>query len=652
MNKLILFILGHLIACISYSQDLEKLDSLEQAFQNENDSEKKARLAIEIAHETNHVDNDKAEKYAVIAINLAEKTENPEIIAESKSVRAMVYGSNGNFKKSVELELEALHIYEELNDYRKVASTTNNIANAYLGIDDYEKSEEYYKKSYDAAIICRDTNAMAVPLVGMSILYEQEGKTEEALKRTSEAAGLFESINRIDAMIVCYFNAADYAYSLKRHDEAENWLEKARKTNELIGNKYYSGSIKMMESRWAANDKKYNEAIINANLAIEDFKFINAQLDVKRAYKSLSEIYADAGKYRDAYQTILKFDELKDSLNEVNQAKAMEEMNAKYDKANNEKKIAALSHQAALSDLENKSSKRLLNFAIGGSAVLLVLVIVALNAYFQKQKTAAVLADKNMIIEEKNREILDSIRYAKRIQNAIIPSDDIVNRYLANSFVYYRPKDIVAGDFYWMEIINNKILFAVADCTGHGVPGAMVSVVCNNALNRAVREFNLEQPGKILDKTKELVVETFSKSKENVRDGMDITLCCWDPKTNEIEWAGANNPLYIIRKESEELEIINPDKQPIGQFENSYHYTNHKVNLFTGDTLYLFSDGFVDQFGGLEGKKYKYARFRNFLLSHFKKNMKEQHDLFEHEFLSWKGELEQLDDICIIGVRV
>jgi ligand-binding sensor domain-containing protein/serine phosphatase RsbU (regulator of sigma subunit) len=254
------------------------------------------------------------------------------------------------------------------------------------------------------------------------------------------------------------------------------------------------------------------------------------------------------------------------------------------------------------------------------------------------------------IIETAHSEIKDSINYAKRIQTAILPSDKLFKASLPKSFVFYLPKDIVAGDFYWMESRENQTIFAAADCTGHGVPGAMVSVICNNGLNRAVREFGLSEPGQILDKTRELIISEFEKSEEEVKDGMDIALCSLENKT--LKYAGAHNPLWIIQKAGEEVIEIKADKQPIGKYAEEKPFTTHQVDLQDGDTVYIFSDGFVDQFGGDKGKKFKAKNFKQFLLSIADQPIEKQKQSIQKAFEDWKGQLEQLDDVCVIGVRV
>ena len=270
--------------------------------------------------------------------------------------------------------------------------------------------------------------------------------------------------------------------------------------------------------------------------------------------------------------------------------------------------------------------------------------------YTSKLKEEAQIKDREARerLEEKNKEILDSINYAKRIQSAILPSNRAVKAYLKESFVLYKPKDVIAGDFYWLEYHDNKTYFAAADCTGHGVPGAMISLVCNNALNRSVREYNLSDPGKILDNTKELVVEEFGKSDENVKDGMDIALCCIEG--DKLKYAGAYNPLWLVR--DKKLQKIGADRQPIGSFEYSKPFKSHEIKLKKGDSIYVFSDGFMDQFGGERGKKYKSLKFQDFLLSIQEENMRKQRELLNNEIEEWRGELEQIDDICIMGVRI
>jgi serine phosphatase RsbU (regulator of sigma subunit) len=256
--------------------------------------------------------------------------------------------------------------------------------------------------------------------------------------------------------------------------------------------------------------------------------------------------------------------------------------------------------------------------------------------------------DAEELVSQKNQDITDSINYAKRIQAAILPANQQIIDSFNESFILYLPKDIVAGDFYWLEKTKDTILFAVADCTGHGVPGAMVSVICNNGLNRCVREYNITQPSKILDKTREIVIQEFAKSKEDIQDGMDIALC--SIKGNKLNYSGANNPLIIIR--NKEVIQIKADRQPIGKYIRAEDFTNHTLDIQKDDMIYIFSDGFADQFGGKKCKKYRLTNLLILLTKISTKVLSEQHTILKEEFLSWKGTEDQIDDVCVMGVRV
>lgn len=265
------------------------------------------------------------------------------------------------------------------------------------------------------------------------------------------------------------------------------------------------------------------------------------------------------------------------------------------------------------------------------------------------ERTEEVVRQKH-IIEEKQHEILDSINYAKRLQEAILPPREFLTKYLRDCFILYKPKDIVAGDFYWAEEFEGKLFVAAADSTGHGVPGALVSIVCSNALNRTVKEFKETETGRILDKTRELVLETFEKSTSEVKDGMDVSLLCVDSKNKKIYWSGANNPLWYVQNNV--LNEIKPDKQPIGKTENPRPFTTHEIEYNEGTAFYLFTDGYADQFGGPKGKKFKYKQFSELLHSLVESPLNDQSRQVDKVFEKWKGDLEQVDDVCVIGIRI
>jgi serine phosphatase RsbU (regulator of sigma subunit) len=319
-----------------------------------------------------------------------------------------------------------------------------------------------------------------------------------------------------------------------------------------------------------------------------------------------------------------------------------------------------------------------------GFMLMLGLAFVLFRGYKNKQKANEIIfaqkeevelqkelaEQQKSIVEEKNHEIVDSINYAKRIQNTILPSNEQIKKLLPDSFVIFKPKDIVSGDFYWCDEKDDYVFFSAVDCTGHGVPGALVSVVGHNGLNRAIHEYGLTEPAEILNKLNEIVKQTFSHTSDSIKDGMDLALCRLDKKKMELQYAGANNPLYIIRQSKDptlenlsdrlmELENqdavlyeIKADKQPIGSYEYSKPFTNQVIKLSQNDTIYVFSDGFADQFGGMKGKKFMYKPFKRLLLTLFGAKMDQQKIDLDHAFNEWKGEMEQIDDVCIMGIKI
>ncbi|HCA82862.1 MAG TPA: hypothetical protein DEP18_03680 [Flavobacteriales bacterium] len=273
--------------------------------------------------------------------------------------------------------------------------------------------------------------------------------------------------------------------------------------------------------------------------------------------------------------------------------------------------------------------------------------------YKVRERTAEVVKQKE-VIEEKNKHITDSIVYAKRIQEAILPPEDVFKLHLRNSFVLYKPKDIVSGDFYWIERKENKILFAVVDCTGHGVPGAFMSIIGYNGLNQIVNEYNITQPAEILNNLNRIISATLKQRAEEskIRDGMDLSVCSIDLENHKLEYAGANNPIFIVR--NNEVIEVKADKQPIGNFvgEEDFRFTNKEIDLLPNDRLYVFSDGYADQFGGPRGKKLKYSTFRDLLIENCDLPMEEQKRVLDQMFETWRGDLEQIDDVCVIGVGI
>jgi serine phosphatase RsbU (regulator of sigma subunit) len=256
------------------------------------------------------------------------------------------------------------------------------------------------------------------------------------------------------------------------------------------------------------------------------------------------------------------------------------------------------------------------------------------------------------ILEEKNKDITDSITYAKRIQKALMASDSLLTKNLPEYFVLYKPKDIVSGDFYWAEKIDNKFLIATCDCTGHGVPGAFMSLLGVSFLNEITKERNIIQPDLIFNHLRNDIIKALNPegNEEEGKDGMDAVLCSFDFQKMELQFACANNPLWVFR--NNECIEFKPDKFPIGMQGELKSFSLQKLQLQKGDVIYTFTDGFADQFGGEKGKKFKYKQLNEKLSAISILPLAEQKKELEKTFDAWKGNLEQVDDVLVIGIRI
>jgi serine phosphatase RsbU (regulator of sigma subunit) len=330
------------------------------------------------------------------------------------------------------------------------------------------------------------------------------------------------------------------------------------------------------------------------------------------------------------------------------------EVQTKYETEKKELQIASLSKDKELNDTKLKEQRTLIYSVSAGLVLLLSLCFFIFRGYREKKKANAELEEKNGMIEEKNKDITDSINYAKRIQRAILTSESYLKKHLPEHFVLNKPKDIVSGDFYWSyETPDKKMIVVVADCTGHGVPGAFMSLIGASKLNEIVIERKITNPDRILNQLREEVINAMNPedADEISMDGMDVSICCFEPEQMKMQYAGANNPVYLVR--AEDLIVLKPDKFPVGKYSGDIMpFTNNSISVSKGDVVYLFSDGYADQFGGVDGKKFKYKHLQNLLKSLYSVSMEEQKKILDLTIEQWKGKMEQVDDILIIGIRL
>jgi serine phosphatase RsbU (regulator of sigma subunit) len=393
------------------------------------------------------------------------------------------------------------------------------------------------------------------------------------------------------------------------------------------------------------NYKSADEMFLAAERLLEkpeNFSFNKAFL-----YEHMLQTYKKAGVYQKAFEASEKYRFFMDEI-----SKQAQEKHAVFSKdiatlhfENTEKELEIVRQER---DQEKKDSQLtylgIAIFAIGIIALLLLL-------FTRKQnRSNKQLIKMNDTISEQRDQITSSIEYAKKIQKAILPSNELMKICLPFSYVFYEPRDIVSGDFYWVSSVDKKVLVACADSTGHGVPGAIVSMIGNNGLNNCINEYGLTKPSQILDALTKYVEETFDKSVDAVRDGMDIALCLIDFENNKLEYSGANIPLYTTR--GTELSVVKPDKQPIGKYEYRKPFTNHTINLVGVDNIYMCSDGIQDQFGGAKGKKFKIRRLKRLLMELSQQKLSRQKEMLKETFMEWKDGQEQVDDVCFIGITI
>lgn len=306
-------------------------------------------------------------------------------------------------------------------------------------------------------------------------------------------------------------------------------------------------------------------------------------------------------------------------------------------------------------------------FLINGGMLTLTVAIFCVflirNRYrltYKEIKSRLELAKSKELIEEKHEEVVrqkqeitDSINYARSIQRSLIPNEDVFNRHFKDSFVLFQPKDIVSGDFYWVYEKNNIIFYATGDCTGHGVPGGFMTMLGISFLAEIVEVKQIKNPAEILNLMRDKIISTLKQNGNfgESKDGMDITICCIDKNKNELIYSSANNPLYILNNKKE-LNIYKADKQPCGFYHEHKAFTSHIVKLEDGDCIYTFSDGFPDQFGGSNGKKYMHKQFKENLIKNSHLSFSEQKIKLHNSLSEWKGIQEQVDDVLVIGVKI
>lgn len=659
----------------------------------------KVILLNDIGWEVMYSNPDSAILISEKALVISKRVKWEKGIAASYGSLGSYYYLKSDYTKALDYYFRALKSNENSGNRKRAANNLNNIGIIYKEQANYEKALEYYSRALEIQREFGSKNGMANALNNIAGVHSSKGENESALKFYSEAAVFFEEAKNDIGLATSLNNIGVIHEKLGNRAKALEFYSKALVIEKESGNDngvaMTLGNMGLLQIAMG----KHSEAEKNLKTALKMSEQIESLDLMKEANGYLSDLYEEIGRFelalfhyknhiklrdsllndekiKEALEQELQFDyEKKKTIDSVANAKEREVKNAEIDKKN-----AELAQQNT--EIKARRTQQILSFI--GLGLVLIFAFFMYNRFKVTQKQKSIIEiqkteverqreyaeeqqyiaeQQKHLVEEKNKEILDSINYAKRIQEAILPSKDSLVENLKNGFVLYKPKDIVAGDFYWLERVGDMVYFAAADCTGHGVPGALVSVVCSNALTKALLEEEISESGKILDRARELVIEKFSKSGSDVKDGMDISLCRLDIKNLKLQWSGANNPLWIVRNAKNnfangspevlvELLETKPDKQPIGKYAEAKPFTTHNLDLDSGDCIYIFTDGYSDQFGGNDGKKFKAASLKKLLLSLQDRSMDEQKTIIHQTFENWRGSLEQIDDVCIIGVKI
>ena len=549
------------------------------------------------------------------SLKIREAIGNKKDIAISYNNIGIIYDSQKNYPEALKNYFAALKLFEEIGAKMGIAHSYNNIGIIYKEQGNYPEALKNYNASLKIRVEIADKSGISYSYNNIGSVNIEQGNYSEALKNYFASLKIREEIGDKAGIAGSYNNIGDVYSRLKKYKEAEEYLIKSKKLSEEIG---------------------YKENLSNT-------------------YNALTELDSSKGDFRGAFENHKLYILYRDSMdNEEARKKTIQtQMTYEFDK----KQETAKSEQDkkdVIAEAE-KRRQRIITYAVGAGLVLvLLLALFIFRGYRVKQKANVELAEKNSliekaksIIEEKNKDITDSINYAQRIQRAFLASEAILKNNLEDYFVLFKPKDIVSGDFYWASEKGNKFYLAVCDSTGHGVPGAFMSLINMSFLNEAINKEELIHPNRVFNHVRQRLIENISS--EGGKDGMDGMLFCFDKNKKEISYAAAYNSPLLMNGTLQELES---DKMPVGASEKQESFTHFNFTFKAGNILYLYTDGYADQFGGPKNKKFRYKQLNELLSENSSRPLLEQKDILEKTFEKWKGGMEQVDDVLIIGIRI
>ncbi len=629
-------------------------------------------------------DMPKALEYFHKALKLQKEINDESGLAFSLNNIGAIYRNQGDILKALDYYHQSLIIQEKLQDKKAIAICLNNIGAIYKNQGLANKALDYFSRCLNIQKEIKDEGGIARTLNNMGFIFQSKGDDKKAMYYYQMSLKIYERLNSKQGIANVLKNIGSVYQKQGDVKKALEYFNKSLILQQEIKDKLGITQSLINIGKAFLELGNINEALNNAKQSLKLSQELGFPDLVNNSSNLLSKIYAKKGNYKEAYEMHQLHKQMADSMtNEMNRkASIQKSFQYAYDKKSVADSIKVVEERKVF-DVQMQQERTLrtvLYVSIGLFALLSVFIynrfrLTRKQKYIIELQKVEVdrqrdLADsrreiaetQKFIIEEKQKEILDSIHYAKRIQQAMLTSEEYITKHFClnvqtgvkerDYFIFYQPKDIVSGDFYWAAFHHQKFYIAAADCTGHGVPGAFMSLLNISFLNENVIERNFKEPATILNEQRKEIIKALNPTgNENSKDGMDCVLCAFDLQNNMLQVALANNPLWIIR--NNELIEIKGDKMPVGKYEDgNKDFTNHTFNLQKGDVVYLFTDGYADQFGGEKGKKFKYKHLKDVLLANVHKQMHEQKEVLAKTINDWKSDLEQVDDILIIGIKI
>lgn len=588
-------------------------------------------------------------------------------LAEVYRSLGICYFEKGAYSRSVEIYFNAMAILDEEKDSVGLAKLHNSIGTSLETLGELEQSLEHYRQSLLLKTALQDSAGTSVTLMNIGSIHRQQGSADSAIFYQEKALSIAKELKRsnyiVSALVLLaasYEDAGFYTSAEAALIEALSYYSEGEEGGFELSNAYLAlASIYMRDQRF---DRAENLIVKNIELAEK----IGALDNLKNALKQYAEVNYEQGDHRVASDAYRRYETLKDTLFTVEKAKNVTEIHTRYESERKELENQKLKVELDLKNqqIELKTSRQYLLY--GGVAVLGLILLGILIALYQKNKVNRLLSDQNVRIKEqreeiqiqkeelaeKNRDITDSITYASRIQRAILPQENALHDYFEEAFVFYRPRDIVSGDFYWVKERGDSLIVACADCTGHGVPGALMSMVGHVLLNELNNTEKPLAPERVLTALDIQIKKVFrQKTSEYSGDGIDLTIMEINKNKRTIQWSSARSVVMVV-KDGVPKAVKGSRFSVGGGIYHKKKFEAHSMELDAGDSVYLFTDGLPDQFGGEGGKKLKMAGVTEWITKVCQLPMKEQQSLINSRFDAWKGDLEQTDDVCLLGLRL